>query len=220
MKYLMLVIWGCFAFLTALSQPAFKGGQYALNDFLAAKIIYPEFSRQNCISGSIRVSFRLDKAGVVQDAKVQQGLGIDLDDEALRVVKLTSGKWTIPADYDTSTQIVLPVNFTPDQTRCAGIRSQDMTLAIQEYKNRQALQDVVTNYYKHKYSGKADTTAEATIISLKKQLGYDSAFIADVLDQAGDKLKQGDKAGACEMWQFIRNIGSSQADKMIAKYCK
>lgn len=200
-------------------QPAFKGGTQALNDFLKAKIIYPEYSRQNCISGIINVSFTVDKDGIVHNAKVQDGPGIDLDDEALRVIKLTSGQWVIPAGYNLKSTIIQPIRFDPDPARCGPASIRDMQSAIANYKAQQELENAVTNYYSNKYKGKADTTKEAIIINLKKQLGYDDDFITDVLSQANEKFKQGDKEGACHDWTFIRNIGSDKADNFIRKYC-
>ncbi|RYE14339.1 MAG: TonB family protein [Sphingobacteriales bacterium] len=210
MRHFIFMLSFCIAGIyAAYSQPVFKGGQDALKLFVSGKIVYPEYSRQNCISGTIQVRFTLDTAGNVAEAKIFQGLGIDLDDEALRVVKLTSGKWVIPANYNTSTQLVLPVNFTADQTRCGSISNGDIEMAIQAYKNRQGLEDVVTHYYKSKYAGKADTASEAAIISIKnKTISSD------------EKQKQGDTSGACENWLFIRNIGSTRADKFIDRYCK
>jgi len=217
LKTLCLLIFSVIM-VTANAQVAFKGGQAALYTFLSQKIVYPEYAKQNCISGIIKVGFVVDKNGKVINPRVIQGLGIDLDDEALRVVKLTSGKWVIPTNYQ-PLNIVLPVRFEADRTVC-GISNNDMNLAIANYKRQQNLEDAVTNYYKAKYLGKADTTHEAAIISLKKQLGYDDKFIDDVLEQAQEKLNQGDSEGACHDWTFIRNIGSNRADDLLAKYCK
>jgi len=217
LKTLCLLIFSVIM-VTANAQVAFKSGQPALYTFLSQKIVYPEYSKQNCISGIIKVGFVVDKNGKVINPRVIQGLGIDLDDEALRVVKLTSGKWVIPTNYQ-PLNIVLPVRFEADRTVC-GISNNDMNLAIANYKRQQNLEDAVTNYYKAKYLGKADTTHEAAIISLKKQLGYDDKFIDDVLEQAHEKLNQGDNEGACHDWTFIRNIGSNRADDLLAKYCK
>ncbi|WP_419788651.1 energy transducer TonB [Mucilaginibacter sp. SP1R1] len=206
--------------ITAFAQqPAFKGGQPALTDFLKAKIVYPEYSRQNCISGTIDVSFQLDNNGRVTSAKVQRGLGIDLDDEALRVIKLTSGRWTVPAGYAPTTSLVQPIRFDPEATRCGLTTPANMQAAIDDYKKRQELENAVTNYYINKYQGKADLSKESYIIALKKQLGFDDDLISDLLKQASQKLKQGDKEGACTDWNFIRNIGSNKADGFIAKYC-
>jgi TonB family protein len=204
--------------LTANAQSDFKGGQAALYSFLSQKIVYPEYSRQNCISGTIKVSFMLDKNGNVIDAKVADGLGIDLDDEALRVIKLTSGKWNTSAKYNLET-IIVPIRFEADQTVCGIYNQANTTQAIIAYKNRQLLEDEVTNYYKAKYEGKADTTHEAEITGLKKLLGFDDKFISDMMEQANEKFQQGDTDGACHDWTFIKNIGSDQSDQMLAKYC-
>lgn len=202
-----------------LAQPQFKGGESALSTFLTNHIIYPEYSRQNCIGGTIKVGFKLDNTGKVTDVHVEQGMGLDLDDEAVRVVKMTSGKWQLPAGYAGTSTLILPVRFTPDYSRCSNVSQMDLNTAIRSYLARQELQNAVTNYYKNKYEGKADTTKQAEIDQLKKQLGYNEDFITDVLQQAEEKRKQGDNEGACDTWQFIRNIGSNRADSFIAKYC-
>jgi TonB family protein len=218
-KHMLITVTAIVAVFTAGAQPAFKGGQGALNDFLKSKIVYPEYSSRNCISGTVNVSFRLDKQGRVTDAKVQQGPGIDLDDEALRVIKLTSGLWTLPAGYNPTTNLVQPIRFDPDQTLCGQSTIKDMQAAITDYKNRQELENAVTNYYINKYQGKADLSKDATIIALKKQLGFDGELIDDILSKANEKLKQNDLESACTDWNFIRNIGSEKADSFIQKYC-
>jgi TonB family protein len=206
--------------IASKAQITFKGGNDALIQYLGSHIIYPEYSRQNCIAATIQVSFRLDTKGNVNNVSVQKGLGIDLDDEAVRVVKTTSGHWIVNKDYNTNSTVVLPIRFDPDRTRCGTITNASMSAAIANYRAQEALQNAVTNYYKNKYTGKADTTNEAQIIALKKQLGYNDEFITDLLDQADRKLKQGDKSGACDDWNFIRNIGSDKADTFIERYCK
>ncbi len=218
-KHLLISIVAITVVFTGNAQPAFKGGAQALDNFLLAKIVYPEYSRQNCISGTIKVAFKLDNNGRVVEANVQQGPGIDLDDEALRVIKLTSGMWTIPAGYNAATKLVQPIRFNPDPRRCVSSSKRDMESAVQDYQNRQALENAVTNYYINKYQGKADLSKEPAIIALKKQLGFDDELIYDLLGQANEKLKQGDADSACTTWNFIRNIGSDKADSYIQKYC-
>lgn len=219
-KQLLLFTGIVFFSLTGYAQqPVFKGGQNTLNNFLTQHIVYPEFARKNCIEATIQVSFRVNKDGNISDVKAYRGLGIDLDDEAVRVVKMTTGKWTLPAGLEAA-NLVLPIRFAPDYSRCTSATRMSVDEAIAAYKARQALEDAVTNYYENKYLGKVDTSKEAYIISLKKQLGFDDDLIDDVLKQAADKLKQGDRDGACTDWKFIRNIGSSKADKFIAQYCK
>ena len=219
MKRLIPVIVMLFSSIAALAQPTFKGGEPALATFLKDHIVYPEFSAKNCIGGTIEVHFRVYKNGKVDHVAATKGLGIDLDDEAVRVVKMTRGKWILRPGIEAA-NLTIPIRFAPDMSRCAGITQMNREQAIVAYRNRQELENAVTNYYENKYAGKADTSKESYIIALKKQLGFDDELIDDVLQQAADKLKQGDQDGACADWKFIRNIGSNRADKFIAQYCK
>jgi TonB family protein len=200
-------------------EPQFKGGSSELSYFLTQNTVYPEYARQNCISGVIQVSFNLDNAGKLHNVKVYKGLGIDLDDEAVRLVKLTAGKWIVPAGHNPNNNIILPIRFNTQDVRCQTADAGSKAAAINAYRSRQGLVDAVTNYYTNKYLGKADTTKEQFIINLKTQLGFDDDFADDILQQANQKFKQGDHDGACEDWLFIKNIGSDKADKMLAKNC-
>jgi len=215
----LLIICILAACLTSFAQPVFNGGDAALAKYLKEHIIYPEFSAKNCISGTVKVRFRVNKSGAVDQVSSYNGLGLDLDDEAVRVVKMTGGKWELPGGTEAAT-FILPIRFTPDDSHCNGVTKLSRQQAIQAYRNRQEQENVVTNYYQNKYLGKADTTKESFIIALKSQLGFDDTFIDDLLKQADDKRKQGDNEGACTDWKFIRNIGSTRADAFIAKDCK
>ncbi len=222
MQRVIFIIVAVLGLLPALAQPVFKGGNAALSSFIADKIIYPEFSSENCIAATIQVGFVIDKQGKVVNAKVQQGPGIDLDEEAVRVIKLTSGKWVLPANYNGGVRVVLPINFRPDYTRCQNRTGETMSMdrAIATYQKRQELENAVTNYYINKYAGKADEEKEGAILALKKELGIDEQLWQELLEQAREKLKQGDKEGACKDWNFIRNTGSNLADSYLARYCK
>lgn len=222
MLYLFIFFQSFISAFVADDQPQFKGGQQALNSFLSQNLIYPDFSKQNCIAGTVEVSFNIGQNNKPINVKVQQGFGIDLDDEAVRLVKLTAGKWVLPANHDENTTLILPVNFSLNQYNynCASKTRNEMEQAITAYKSREALVDAVTNYYENKYSGKADAAKEPEIEVLKKQLGLDEDYADEVLKQGNKKLKQGDTEGACEDWKFVRNIGSNKADAQLAKYCK
>ncbi|MBE7177145.1 MAG: TonB family protein [Mucilaginibacter polytrichastri] len=202
-------------------HPEFRGGARALNSFLADHLIYPEYSKQNCLDGTVQVGFHLDREGKVTDAKVQRGFGTDLDDEALRIVQLTSGRWTVPANYDPATPIILPVTFqNPQGYRCTGVSREDRQKAIAAYQSRQGLEEAVTNYYKNRSGSKADTAKESQIDALKTQLGINDEYISGLLKQAQKKIKQGDIKSACEDLNYIKNLGSTKADKLLAQYCK
>ncbi|PTQ99818.1 TonB family protein [Mucilaginibacter yixingensis] len=219
MRRFTLVISFLVIAIMASGQAIFKGGEGALNTFLQKHIVYPEFSSRNCIGGIIYISFKVQQDGSLKEIAVQKGMGIDLDDEALRVVKLTRGMWSISSPGITEARMVLPIRFSPDNNRCISVNNITRQQAVQAYQNRQELENAVTNYYKNKYAGKADTTKEQEIIALKQQLGFDDELIGELLQKADAKQKQGDTDGACEDWNFIRNIGSNRADDFIAHYC-
>ncbi|MBK0381484.1 TonB family protein [Pedobacter sp. SD-b] len=201
-------------------QPTFKGGKEALDSFIASKTIYPSFSKNNCIQGTIYVSFQLNQNGEVFGAKVDKGLGVDLDQEALRLVRLTNNKWDVPTNHNIKSRIIIPVNFSLKNYDC-DLRSQDeVNKAIELYKTRAALEKVVTNYYKNKEEGKAIDKNEAEIIQIKAELGFDDTFISNKIKEAKKMMRQGDKVGACQALNFIKNIGSNAAESLIAENCK
>ncbi|MVN20197.1 TonB family protein [Mucilaginibacter arboris] len=220
MLYLFIFFQTLLTAFTSQDQPQFKGGQNALNSFLSQNLIYPDFSKQNCISGTVQISFNINQNNKPVNVKVQKGFGIDLDDEAVRLVKLTAGKWVLPPNHDSNTTLILPVHFNLNQYNCGNRTQADMEQAIAAYKAREALVDAVTNYYENKYAGQADTSKEPEILALKKQLGLDDDYADEVVNQANQKLKQGDREGACKDWKFVRNIGSNKADAYLARYCK
>ena len=209
-----------FASLFQTDEPTFKGGATGLNNFIASNLIYPGFSKNNCIQGTIYVAFQVNKSGVVFNSTVQKGLGVDLDNEALRLVRLTNNKWTVPSNHNTNTRLVIPVNFSLKNYNCNERSSDQINQAIALYQSRLALEKAVINYYKNKAAGKANEQDETEIILLKNELGFDDKFIAQELKMAKQKIKQGDKEGACESLYFVKYIGSTAADLLIAENCK
>jgi TonB family protein len=201
-------------------QPQFKGGEKSLASFLINNQIYPEYSKSNCIQGTIYVRFKLNYQGKVYESDVQKGLGVDLDDEALRLIRLSSGKWIVPANHDTTQAIVLPVNFSLTEYNCEKRSRDDINEAILAYRTRKNLTKAIINFYQKKSAREVIEGDEAKILELKAQLGYDEKFITQLLKQAQRKLRQKDAAGACEDLIFVRNLGSNKADDLISKNCR
>lgn len=208
------------AMLPAEDEPVFKGGQKSLFTFIYNNLIYPEYSRENCLQGTVQISFKLNKQGKIWYSEVKKGFGTDLDAEALRVVRLTSGKWTMPFEHDTLTFMVLPVNFALKDFKCEERSKDEINAAINAYHARMGISNVIFNYYDKKVEGNADAADELRIQTLKAQLGYDDKFIDRLLKQAQRKLKQEDRQGACEDFQIIRRLGSDKSAPFIDQYCK
>lgn len=202
------------------SQPVFKGGQRALIGFIDNNLIYPEFSKDNCLQGTVQVSFKLDERGRIYNSKIQKGFGTDLDMEALRIVRLTSGKWILPSSHDTLTAIVLPVNFTLRDFKCDQRSKDEINAAINAYRARVGMNSAIFNFYDKKAQGIYDQADEPRILELKNQLGYDDKYIDRVMKLAQRKLKQGDREGACEDFHTVRRLGSDKAAIMIEQNCE
>ncbi len=210
----------CFIFVSALAfgQVQFNFGKGSFTDFLRENTIYPSFSKANCIQGTVNISFKLDEQGKIYASKVTKGILTDLNDEALRLVRLSSGKWKVPAGYDTTTAVVIPVNFKLEGFNCEGKSSSAREAAIRAYESEEALTNSVINFYKN--IDKAKLGQEVQFIAIKKQLGIDDDYLNSRIETGLQKIKQGDKQGACEDFSFVKNMGSNLADAHLEKYCK
>lgn len=219
LNYLTFIFSLFLGLINLQDRPAFKGGKSRLDSFIANTIIYPEYSKYNCLQGAVLISFQLDKKGRIFNSKVERGFGLDLDEEALRVIRLTSGKWIVPASFDTTQFLSIPIDFSLREYACESRSKEEITEAINAYKARKELTNAVINFYSQKETSKS-REGEQKIFELKEQLGYTDTFIERVIRQANQKLKQGDKESACEDLLFIKHIGSDKADKLLALHCQ
>lgn len=136
----------------------------------------------------VNVSFKLNTQGQVYFSKVSKGILSDLDEEALRLVRLSSGKWQVPAGYDTTVSIVAPVNFVLSGYNCEGKSSEEMQESIRSYQAEEALTNSVINFYKN--IDQAKPGQEAQIIAIKNQLGIDDEYLDDRIKMALKKLSR------------------------------
>ncbi len=91
----------------------FKGGNEAMKKFFADNVKYPESAIKSGKNGRVIVQFVINTDGSVSDTKVLRSIHKDLDKEALRVVRLSSGLWT-PAKNNgkhVKSQYVIPMSF-------------------------------------------------------------------------------------------------------------
>jgi len=101
---------------TLVEQNAeYNEGTAALLKFISSTIIYPEYAKENEIQGRVYIQFIVRTDASLTDIKVARSVpgGKMLDDEAIRVIKLTSGKWK-PARQNgkpVSCNMTLPVVF-------------------------------------------------------------------------------------------------------------
>ena len=73
-------------------QPRFEGGQTALFKFLSDNFIVPDSARHN-FGGTVYIGFIVKKNGELTNIAIKRSSCKELNEEAIRVVKLMNGKW-------------------------------------------------------------------------------------------------------------------------------
>ena len=81
-------------------------------EYIKAEIYYPPLARNNNIEGKVYISFVVNKYGNVVDEKVLRSVHSDLDKEALRVIRNSSG-WTpgYQKGKPVKVSFTIPLNF-------------------------------------------------------------------------------------------------------------
>jgi len=94
-------------------MPTFPGGEVEMRKYLGKSIKYPQMAQDAGISGTVFLTFEVDKDGKIKDVKVLRGIGGGCDEEAMRVVKAMP-QWTPGKQRGKAVrvQFTLPVKFT------------------------------------------------------------------------------------------------------------
>src|SRR5690606_28347366 len=79
-------------FIGAEEMPSFRGGLKGFYDYFGKNVEYPKLAKKSNITGTVVVSFVIDKDGSITDIKVIKGIGFGCDEEAVRVLK-NAPKW-------------------------------------------------------------------------------------------------------------------------------
>lgn len=93
--------------------PTYAKGVDRLYSFIKAKSHYTDEAKKANISGTVHLTFIVETDGKLTDIAVTEGLGYGLDEEAIRVIKLTSSLWIPAREYGVPVRrrFDMPVNF-------------------------------------------------------------------------------------------------------------
>lgn len=93
-------------------MPHFPGGNNGLIKYIKKQIKYPEMSKDNGLSGTVYVSFIIEKDGKVSSVKILRGVNNELDEEAMRVVRKLP-KWEPGIQDDEAVRVSynLPIKY-------------------------------------------------------------------------------------------------------------
>jgi protein TonB len=100
-------------FTVVEESPSYPGGDEARIKFLQENIKYPQMARESGISGTVYVTFVVERDGSVTDVKVMRGIGGGCDEEAIRVIKAMP-KWNPGKQRGkpVRVQFNMPIKFT------------------------------------------------------------------------------------------------------------
>ena len=103
-------------FSSADQLPEFPGGVDGFLRFLGSHIRYPAAAREGNIQGRVVVSFVVEKDGSLSSFRVARSIGSGCDEEAIRVIKLSSPwKPGMKGGRPVRIQYSVPINFTLSQ---------------------------------------------------------------------------------------------------------
>lgn len=105
--------------VSVVNPPSYPGGIAKLYSFLGNTIKYPINASENNIQGTVYIAFTVEKDGGLSDIKTEgRKLGYGIDDEAIRVVKM-SKKWNPGMQNGRPIRVKynIPIKFTmPTET--------------------------------------------------------------------------------------------------------
>jgi TonB family protein len=94
-------------------MPQFADGDQGLLKFLGQNIQYPKDAKEKSIEGVSVLSFVVNEDGSLSDIQIVRSLSSSIDSEAMRVIKLTNGKWKSGKMHgkDVPVKLTLPIRF-------------------------------------------------------------------------------------------------------------
>lgn len=202
--------------LLKAQEPTIENG---LEAFVQTHVLYPPYALEHCIQGSIEVAFKINAQGKITYATVTKGIGADLDAEALRLIKLSSGKWQVPVGYDTTSLIHSPIKFSLIDYGCEKVEEAVIGLSLRKYREHQQAVGRIVNFYKNIEQGVKNSERTATIDALKEELGIDESYLSKKIALAEKKIVQGDLQSACEDLKLAKYMGAIKANALLIKYC-
>lgn len=100
---------------TTMEKPAeYKGGMDALASFLASHLKYPYSAQKDKVMGKVYLQFVIGTDGSVNDISILKSVRSDCDEEAKRVLALTSYRWKAGEQRGVPirSRFTIPINFS------------------------------------------------------------------------------------------------------------
>lgn len=99
-------------FINVQQPPQYvDNGMEGLIDFIDHNLRYPTLAKKNKIEGNVHVSFIVEKDGSLSEVEIDKGVEKSLNEEAIRLVKLTKWKPGIQNGNIVRTNLVVAIKY-------------------------------------------------------------------------------------------------------------
>ncbi|QNF32542.1 TonB family protein [Adhaeribacter swui] len=201
-------------------QPRYGKLPESIYQFLGSNIRYPVTASLNGVSGTVILSFIIRKDGKMDSLGVASNPGYGLDQEALRVIKMSANNWkpALIKNEAVACRVYFPVRFasqnnnqisTPSLSPPAQPRVDKATRKLIEQAEQA---NVHYNQGLDKYE---QDKLEEAIAAFDKALNIKPDHIPALQNRGIVKYKLKDVAGACADWQRIVNLGQSLPEALV-----
>jgi TonB family protein len=174
------------AVFTSVEQvPEFPGGLNEFGHFLAVNIKYPKTDREKGIQGKVIVTFVVEEDGSLSGLKVTRGVSKGLDDESVRVLKL-SPNWKpgIQNGRKVRVQYSVPINFS--------LATDDKKSEKPTENKMGAVQEGTATNNLYASTGVRDSSSSVERVVIKGGLTQQPLYIVDGKEVSGSHFKQMD----------------------------
>lgn len=188
-------------------MPLFDGSFSIAEDFIKKNLRYPEDAQSRNIQGDVHIDFIVNQLGGLDSIRVQPDYPVwpSLDSEAVRIVGLTQGKWSVGKQQGkwVSVRQSAKISFY--------LPGQDLGLIKSETMDTKAKE--AEQYYNDKKYKKALPVFLSIVES------NPTNYVA--LHNLGlCRYQTGDKDGACGDWTKLLDRGVHTAHYLYLKYCR
>jgi len=183
-----------------------KGPFESISDYMVRNVQYPQKAVESFDQGTAIVQFTVSATGEISDFNVINSVSKEIDEEVIRVLKTTEGKWIPGVNNETPVAMENEVSVAFKLTG-------------------------LNNYNDFDYLGRKYFTKGGEMLCLKgnpqKAIKYyDKGIVLlpkDVsllLMRGLARYEAGNKEGACQDWNRIKTLGGIGSDAYLDGFCK
>lgn len=201
-------------------QPQFGKLPESIYQFLGSNVRYPTSASRNSVSGTVILSFIIKKDGKMDSLHVASNPGYGLDQEAMRVIKMSANKWrpALIKDQAVACRVYFPVRFAVQNS------NQQSTLDLSpptqprvDKATRKLMEQAqqANDFYNKGLDNYEQDKLEEAKANFDKAINIKPDHIAALQNRGVVKYKMKDVAGACADWQRILQLGHKLPDVLL-----